>query len=68
MPSRTDHLNRCIELAEEALEAGDAPFGSVLVDADGQVLREARNRTQTNDATDHPEIALARWAAQNMTP
>ncbi|WP_281968805.1 nucleoside deaminase [Roseovarius nanhaiticus] len=68
MASRTDHLNRCIELAEEALNAGDAPFGSVLVDADGKVLREARNRVNTHDATDHPEIELARWAAQNMTP
>ena len=32
------HLRRCIELATEALEAGDAPFGSVLVDGDGNVL------------------------------
>jgi len=68
MPSRTDHLNRCIALAEEALEAGDAPFGSVLVGGDGTVLREDRNRVNSLDATYHPEIALARWAAQNMTP
>jgi tRNA(Arg) A34 adenosine deaminase TadA len=26
------HLERCIELATEALEAGDEPFGSILVD------------------------------------
>ena len=26
------HLRRCVELAAEALEAGDMPFGSVLVD------------------------------------
>ena len=25
------HLRRCVELATEALEAGDEPFGSVLV-------------------------------------
>lgn len=31
------HLRRCIELAREALQAGDEPFGSVLVDADGNV-------------------------------
>ncbi|BBI59960.1 hypothetical protein HSBAA_12660 [Vreelandella sulfidaeris] len=29
------YLNRAIELAEEALEAGDEPFGSVLVSAEG---------------------------------
>ena len=62
------YLRRCVELAAEALEAGDAPFGSVLVDGDGNVLREDRNRANTVDATYHPEIAVAKWAAQNMTP
>ncbi len=66
--SREDHLNRCIALAEEALDAGDAPFGSVLVGADDTVLREARNRAHTGDPTQHPEFELARWAAQNLTP
>ena len=61
-----NHLLRCVALAAEALEAGDAPFGSVLVGADGTVLREARNRCVTGDPTQHPEIELARWAAQNL--
>jgi tRNA(Arg) A34 adenosine deaminase TadA len=63
------HLRRCVELATEAVEAGDFPFGSVLVAADGTVLAEDRNRELTaGDATRHPEFALARWAATNMTP
>ena len=61
------HLRSCVALAAEALEAGDEPFGSVLVDGDGNVLREDRNRANTVDATYHPEIAVARWAAKNMT-
>ena len=61
------HLRRSIELATEALEAGDEPFGSVLVDGDGHVLHEDRNRANTVDATYHPEIAVAKWAAENMT-
>ncbi len=61
------YLRRCVELATEALEAGDEPFGSVLVDGDGQVLHEDRNRINTVDATYHPEIAVAKWAAQHMT-
>ena len=61
------HLRRSIELATEALEAGDEPFGSVLVDSDGQVLCEDRNRANSVDATYHPEIAVAQWAAKNMT-
>ena len=35
------HLRRCVELATQALENGDDPFGSVLVDADGATLAEA---------------------------
>ena len=62
------HLRRCVELAAEAVEAGDFPFGSVLV-ADGTVLAEDRNReVTTGDPTRHPEFELARWAAANMTP
>ncbi|PNK61284.1 nucleoside deaminase [Psychrobacter sp. FDAARGOS_221] len=61
------HLQRCVELAAEAVAAGDRPFGSVLVSATGEVLQEDRNRIHSVEATYHPEIALARWAAQNMT-
>ncbi len=57
-----------MELAAEALEAGDEPFGSVLVAADGTILAEERNRVGSGDRTRHPEFALARWAAENMTP
>lgn len=63
------HLRRCVELARRALEAGERPFASVLVAADGTVLAEDHNRAMsTGDPTRHPEIALARWAATNMTP
>jgi tRNA(Arg) A34 adenosine deaminase TadA len=62
------HLRRCVELATEALEAGDEPFGSVLVAADGTVLAEDHNRVASGDRTRHPEFELARWAAANMTP
>ena len=70
MPSDTDmrHLRRCVELAEAALAAGDEPFGSVLVAADGTVLVEDRNRVAGGDRTRHPEFALARWAAENLRP
>lgn len=62
------YLTRAIELAEVALNAGDEPFGSVLVSAEGKVLAEDRNRIAGGDSTQHPEFALARWAAQHMTP
>ncbi|NYT73277.1 nucleoside deaminase [Halomonas sp. QX-2] len=62
------YLTRAVELAEEALEAGDEPFGSVLVSAEGDILAEDRNRIAGGDSTQHPEFFLARWAAQNMAP
>ncbi|MBO9609000.1 MAG: nucleoside deaminase [Paenibacillaceae bacterium] len=62
------HLQRCMELARAALEVGDEPFGSVLVSADGVVLAEDHNHVAGGDHTQHPEFALARWAAGNMTP
>ncbi len=61
------HLHRCVALATEALNAGDAPFGSVLVAADGTIRAEDRNRVASVDQTRHPEFELARWAAANMT-
>jgi tRNA(Arg) A34 adenosine deaminase TadA len=62
------HLRRCVRLATEALEAGDEPFGSVLVGGDGAVLAEERNRVGGGDETRHPEFELARWSAVHLTP
>ncbi|WP_116950448.1 nucleoside deaminase [Jiangella endophytica] len=62
-------LERCVELAEAALAAGDDPFGSVLVSADGAILAEDHNHeTTASDPTAHPELALAQWAAQHLPP
>lgn len=62
------HLRRCVELATEAVDAGDQPFGSILVSRDGEVLFEDRNRTGGGDPTRHPEFAIARWAAEHLSP
>jgi tRNA(Arg) A34 adenosine deaminase TadA len=62
------HLRRCVDLARAALQDGDEPFGSLLVDRDGDVCFEDRNRVKDGDATRHPEFAIARWAVDNLTP
>lgn len=61
------HLRRCIELALEALDAGDEPFGSVLVDRHGQERFADRNRVAGGDHTRHPEFEIARWAATQLS-
>jgi DivIVA domain-containing protein len=62
------YLERCVELAREALSAGDDPFGSLLVSGEGKVLAEARNKENTDaDPTAHPELELALWALKNLS-
>lgn len=62
------HLRRCVDLAKAALDVGDEPFGSVLVSSAGEVLFEDHNHVAGGDHTQHPEFAIARWAANNMAP
>ena len=61
-------LRRCVDLAREALDDGDEPFGSLIVSARGDVLFEDRNRVAGGDHTRHPEFEIARWAAANLAP
>lgn len=60
-------LRQCVDLAEEALLAGDEPYGSLL--ALGREVRcTDRNRTGEGDPTAHPEIGVVRWAIAHLTP
>lgn len=62
------NLRRAIELAGEARQAGDMPFGSLLVGPAGEVLAEDRNTVlSAHDVTAHPELKLARWAGRELT-
>lgn len=59
-------MERCIELAREALERGDHPFGSVLV-RDGQVFAEGQNRVNSKlDPTAHAESEAIREACKAL--
>ena len=61
------YVREAIELAAEAVENGNTPFGSLLVVDD--VVARSRNTTVTDDdITAHPELKLARWAARELTP
>lgn len=57
-----------MELAREAFDAGDEPFGSILVDDADRLLFEDRNRVKDGDRTRHPEFAITQWAVANLTP
>ena len=62
-------LRRAIEIAAAAVTSGDAPYGSLLVDAQGVVLMRAHNTVERDrDISAHPEFKLARWAARELSP
>jgi tRNA(Arg) A34 adenosine deaminase TadA len=68
-PEDERFLRRAIELAARARASGDAPFGSLLVGPDGDVLAEEQNTvTSERDISAHPELKLARWAARELDP
>ncbi|MGB7393282.1 MAG: nucleoside deaminase [Pricia sp.] len=60
-------FDHCLGLAEEALGAGDQPFGSILVNIDNEIIAEARNRVNEINVLAHPEIELAEWAIENLS-
>ncbi|MFK8022390.1 MAG: nucleoside deaminase [Ilumatobacter sp.] len=61
------HLERTIELADEAVAAGNHPFASVLVGADGTVMAEGTNDFLVDRGPGHAETNLARRAAREFT-
>ncbi len=72
MPARSYDeamLRRAFAVASRAREGGDHPFGSVLVDREGKVLREQGNgySSEGGDRTAHAEKLLASWAAKTLS-
>ena len=62
-------LRRAIAIAAHAVTIGDAPYGSLLADADGNILVEEHNTVRRDhDISAHPELKLARWAARELEP
>lgn len=63
-----DLLRRSFDVAKRARDAGDHPFGSLLVGPDGTVLKEQGNgfSSEGRDRTAHAERLLASWAARTF--
>lgn len=63
------HLRRALELARQARERGNHPFGAVLVDANDNVVLEAENTVNSDkDVTAHAETNLVRAASKRFDP
>ena len=60
-------LRAAIALSTRARDAGNAPYGALLADAQGGVLLEACNtQVSDNDVTAHAELNLVRAASQRF--
>lgn len=58
------HLRRAVELAREAKAARDAPFGALILDADGRTLAECRSRVLREGMSTRHAVIGAIEAAQ----
>lgn len=64
-----EHLRTAIEIAQNARDHGNHPFGAILVDENDQVLLQAENSVVTeSDCTGHAETNLMRLASQHYSP
>ncbi len=59
-------LRRAIEVAQRSRDAGNHPFGAVLVTADGESF-EAQNTVGSGDPTGHAETNLVRLASRHLS-
>ncbi|MFB2983438.1 tRNA adenosine(34) deaminase TadA [Microseira sp. BLCC-F43] len=58
-------MQRSLELAEIAAEAGEVPVGAVIIDAGGNLIAEGQNRKERDfDPTAHAEIIAIRAASK----
>lgn len=62
------HLRRTFDLAREAADRGDKPFGSVLVRGDTVVMTDSNREVTENDIRRHPELHLAYRACRELDP
>src|SRR5215831_16070882 len=65
-------MRRCLELALQALESGDTPVGSLIVDGDVLVSEGVEAVRARHDATAHAEMealraAFARRGSRDLT-
>ena len=60
-------MRLAIAASRKALDAGNNPYGAVLVSAAGEVLHVATNQQNTDhDITGHAEVVLVREAAARL--
>lgn len=61
------HMSIALKAAKDAAERGEVPVGAVVLDASGDILAIASNRTrELNDPTAHAEVLAIRAACASV--
>jgi len=60
------HMRRALELARQAADRGDRPFGSLLVRNDSIVMDDSNRVVTEDDIRRHPELHLAYRACRRF--
>lgn len=67
MKNDEDFMRRCLELGRKAMDAGDAPVGSVIV-IGGKIIAEGIEAVESKlDPTSHAEIEAVRTACEKLS-
>jgi tRNA(Arg) A34 adenosine deaminase TadA len=67
MPSHEDWMRLAIDTCRRGIEAGQSPFGAVIVRGDDELVVAAHNVVwQTTDITAHAEINAIRQACRKL--
>ncbi len=62
---REFYMSAALELAREAAGDGEVPVGAVVVDENGDIIGEGRNRCEARAATRHAEIEAIEEASRH---
>lgn len=63
---REFYMSAALELAREAAAEGEVPVGAVIVDKNGDIIGEGRNRCRSSAATRHAEIEAMEEASRQL--
>ncbi|CAO1653046.1 nucleoside deaminase [Salinibacterium sp. NYA9b] len=61
-----DAMRAALALSRQALQAGEFPYGAVVIDSSGAIVGRAHDRVETDDdLTSHAEIMAVKDAVRN---
>ncbi len=61
------YLDQCLKIANESVEAGNHPFGALLLSSNSKVITQGNEVNTRGDVTSHAELLLVQKAQKTLT-